>query len=114
MRLDYQALVFIGALSASIHWLIARSHAMQWLWSRATGRLDRLLRCPACSGFWIGLGLGTLGLRPLSHTWITVSILASGLLSVIATPVFEAVFLWGLERSATHDPSPGSPPDAAS
>ena len=100
MTLDLNALLLLGLLSASIHWIVARSKAMQWFWGAswlpAAGKA--LLECTACSGFWLGLGLGLAGIQPLSHGPLGVA--CSGLLGVVATPVVEGVLLWGLRMSA--------------
>ena len=99
-------LVFLGVLCAGVHWLIARSRIAEPLWSRARGVLAELLECAGCSGFWIGLGLGALGLRPLcivgGLAGDPIAAVISGILGVFVTPIFEAVLLWGLERSAIH------------
>jgi hypothetical protein len=97
VRLDY--LLVLGILSAATHWLIGRSDIAKPIWSRASGFFERLLACSACSGWWIGLALGLLGLRPVVFGWWTVDVIATGILAVWLTPVFQAVVLWGLDRS---------------
>lgn len=109
MTVDIAQLVVLGLLTASTHWLIARSEIARPLWSRTTGWLGALLRCPACSGWWIGLGLGAAGLHPVGSglfAW-----LMTGVLGTILTPIFESVLLWGLANSAIEDESP---PDVSS
>lgn len=104
MTFNWSTLAILGILTATIHWLIARAEISKAFWSAIwlPERIDQLLRCPACSGFWLGLGLGGLGIRPLTtgHWWIDVP--ASAILGVFATPLFEGLFLWGLERSKIH------------
>lgn len=100
MILRVDQLVLLGVFSASIHWIIARSTIGKPLWSRARGKLDELLRCPACSGFWISAGLTTAGVQAVDGLPWLVTPAAGGLLGVALTPVFEAVILWGLERAA--------------
>lgn len=94
--------ILLGLLTAAGHWLLARSEVMRWLWSRASGRLDALLRCPACSGFWLGLVGWACGLSPLEGllAWWPLQAVGAGLLAIFLTPVFEGVLLWGLDRSA--------------
>lgn len=100
MILHVDQLFLLGILSASIHWILARSTIAKPLWSRARGKLDELLRCPACSGVWIGAGLTAIGIQPLDGiSWWTRDV-AGGLFGAALTPVFEAVILWGLERTA--------------
>jgi hypothetical protein len=148
MILNLNALAILGLLSAVIHYVVARSKAMEWFWSlrwwpalrcqRCGGRFIKtrcdgrwrtahacpavgqqltieglplirdlirdfaagLLACSACSGFWIGLGLGLAGVRPLGHGLIGV--ICSGLLGVVSTPVVEGVLLWGLRATKIH------------
>lgn len=107
MILHVDQLFLLGIFSASIHWLTARSTIAKPLWSRARGKLDELLRCPACSGVWIGAGLTTIGIQAVDglSPWVTPA--AGGLLGAALTPVFEAVILWGLERTAIeHEEDP--------
>lgn len=101
MTIDLSKLFVLGLLSASIHWIIARSMIAKPLWSRTRGFFDELLRCPACSGWWLGSGLGIAGLHPLEfHDDRVASVMATAVLATILTPVFESVLLWGLQRSA--------------
>jgi hypothetical protein len=97
MKLD--ALLLLGLLSAAIHWIVARSKIMQWFWAspRLPVFVRELLECPACSGFWIGLGLGLAGVLPAGSGLLGV--LYSGLLGVLVTPVVEGVLLWGLSAT---------------
>lgn len=103
MTLDLHQLLLLGLLSTSMHWLVARSSIAQPLWSRARGLLGELLRCPACSGWWLGLVLGVVGVRPVvaHHRWTEVVL--AGLLAVVVTPVVEAVLVLGLQHSAVAD-----------
>ncbi len=109
MTLDLHQLFLLGMVSATLHWLVARSLIFKPLWSRAGGWLDSLLRCPACSGFWLGLGLGALRVRPVivhdvNWRWqLGMSIFVAGLCGLFLTPVFEAALLWGLDRAAVPD-----------
>jgi hypothetical protein len=91
-------LLVLGLLTASTHWLVARSEIARPLWSRARGWLAKLLACAGCSGWWLGLGYGALGLRPVSHGWR--GILVAGILGTILTPIFEALLIWGLDETA--------------
>lgn len=100
MTIDLSKLFVLGLLTASIHWIIARSWVAKPLWCRARGFFDELLRCPACSGWWLGIGFGIAGLRPVWFHDRVASVMATALLATILTPVFEAALLWGLRRSA--------------
>ena len=99
--LNLSALLLFGILTAAVHWTIARSSVFSWFWRRAKGPFDSLLRCAACSGFWIGLGLGSLGLDPLSTSWDPwLKIVTSGGLGLWLTPIFEGALLWGLRETS--------------
>jgi hypothetical protein len=102
LHLDH--LFLLGLLCASLHWLVARSAAAKPLWSRAVGKWDELLRCPACSGFWLANGLWTLGVRPLGDGFLSVFL--TGALGAVLTPIFEAAMLWGLAVSAVERAEP--------
>jgi hypothetical protein len=110
MIFDLNQLAALGLLSAAIHWIVARAKITKWFWSLnwwpAPGSITSglikeffagLLACAACSGFWIGLGLGLAGVQPLGHG--VIGVLSSGLLGVVATPVVEGLLLWGLQTT---------------
>ena len=102
-----QLLVMLGLLTAGMHWLIARSLVMRWFWGsvKPGGILDNLLRCPACSGFWLGLLCWGSGVRPLATIlpWAPLDAAATGVLGMAITPIFEGAILWGLSVSAVED-----------
>lgn len=104
MHLEVNALATLGLLAASIHWIIARAKITRGFWGASwlPTWLRNLLACPACSGFWIGLGLGIAGVRPVPYTAIVPAVVCSGLLGVIAVPVVEGVLLWGLSTTKIH------------
>lgn len=104
MTVDLSQLLVLGLLTASAHWLIARSEVARPFWSHARGWFGALLRCPACSGTWLGLGAVLAGLRPVGHG--VVAGFVTVMLATILTPVFESVLLWGLERSAIEEDEP--------
>jgi hypothetical protein len=109
MKPALDQLFLLGILSATIHWLVARSEIAAPLWSRARGIVDKLLRCPACSGFWLGGALTFVGVHPLVGVTDWRDVAAGTLCGVFLTPVFEAVLLWGLERTAIGEaPLPGA------
>lgn len=104
MTFNWSTFVILAILASALHWLIARASITEWFWS-ARWLPDfayDLLECPACSGFWIGLGLGAAGCRPLvTGCWWADTLLA-GIGAMWGVPVAEAVMLWGLERSRIH------------
>jgi hypothetical protein len=109
MQFNTDQLVLLGILTASLHWLIARASITKPFWDfrwwptrfpvvTVIGlALSMLLACASCSGFWIGLGFGIAGVRPIGEG--VLGVLASGCAGILLTPVFEGVLLWGLERT---------------
>lgn len=119
LELQLQLLAILGLLTAGLHWLIARSYIMRWFWGRLSpgGFLDQLVRCPACSGFWLGLLVWSTGVRPLvgifadgpilSHR--VIEALATSLVALVLTPIFEGAMLWGLMASAFNEEADSTP-----
>lgn len=58
-----------------------------------------LLACAACSGWWLCLFLGSIGLRPLDIGPWWLDMFGSGLAGTVTVPILEGVLLWGLERT---------------
>lgn len=92
-------LVELGIILSATHWLLARSRIFEPFWSRATGWVARLLACPACSGFWLGLACPPVN----GDGWDLRPRLVQGLLGIWLTPIFEAALLWGLALSAIEE-----------
>jgi len=116
MLLNLQLLVMLGLLTAGVHWFVARSHVMEWFWGSLPpgSATAALVDCAACSGYWLGLGVWAAGVRPLSASipWWPVEALATGVLGLALTPVFEGVILWGLAVTAMESQvSQDDPPD---
>ena len=99
--MNWSTFVTLSVSSAAFHWILARSTIMKWFWGASwlPRRIRELLECPACSGFWLGLYLGVVGIQPITtHSWL-VNVLFTGVLALFGTPVAEGILLWGLERS---------------
>lgn len=101
MSFDWSTLATLAILTGTLHWVIARAKITQWFWNAnwLPGIMHELLECPACSGFWLGLGLGVAGLRPLVTGLWPLDLAAAGVAGIIGTPVAQGVLLWGLERT---------------
>lgn len=95
--IDFSQLFLLGVLSSTLHWLIARAEITRPLWSRTTGFVDKLLRCPSCSGFWISGALTLAGIEPVAGPWWMCAPV-NAVLGTFLTPVFQAVHLWALKR----------------
>lgn len=95
-------IVFLGALGAAFHYLTYRAEITRWLWSRYPKPVDKLLGCSACSGFWVGAGIGALarwrgyGLLGLSpDDWLLLP--ACALVAVVATPPLAFMQVYALQ-----------------
>lgn len=99
--MNWSMFATLSVLAATIHWIVARALIMRWFWGARwlPHVVTDLLECPACFGFWIGIGLGLVGVQPIavSHTWANA--LLSGVLAVFGTPIAEGALIWGLEHS---------------
>lgn len=100
--IDFDRLIALGILSGTTHWLIARAEISRPIWSRARGWLGKLLACPACSGWWLGLGFGVAGIVPLDTPYRALDVLTTGVLAVFATPVAQAALVWALNVTAIN------------
>lgn len=103
MSLNFQHVIILAILSAVLHWIFTRAEITRPLWSKLPPFLDKLARCPACSGYWIGWALGLAGVSPVDGFSWPASAALTALFAVFLTPVTEAIMLWGLEHSAIED-----------
>jgi len=103
VTLNLSQLVLLGIATAAIHWLMSRAAITQPIWSRAPKALDALLRCPSCSGFWLGLGVSAAGVHPVEGVSRWLGLVGAAVLAMFLTPVFEAVMLWGLGMSTVEE-----------
>jgi hypothetical protein len=117
VTLNFHQLALLALLGTAIHWIVARSSIMKWFWDlrwwssncneygeRLPSGLLRqtfsdLLACTACLGWWLGLGLGVVGLRPLHLGPWWLDILGSGLAATVTVPILEGALLWGLQAT---------------
>jgi hypothetical protein len=104
MTFAWSTFATLAILASALHWLFARATITRGFWGAIwlPAQLDSLLKCPACSGFWIGLSLGAADFRPLvtGHWWVDVPV--AGICAMWGVPVAEGVMLWGLDRSKIH------------
>ncbi len=106
LRLNVEHFVLLGLLAAPLHWIVGRSEIGKPLWSRTRGWFAKLLACPACSGFWLGLGLHAVGVTPVQATHPVAEFLAAGVLATFLTPIAQAAMLLGLRASAVPTSEP--------
>lgn len=59
--MNWQTAVLLPVLSAAVYYLAVQADITKWLWSHYPESLEKFLWCPACSGFWYGVFLWTLG-----------------------------------------------------
>ncbi len=89
MTLNLSQLALLGIVTAAIHWLISRAAITQPIWSRVPKAIDALLRCPSCSGFWLGLAVHAAGVHPLEGVSRWLALAGTGVLAMFVTPVEE-------------------------
>ena len=99
-------LVVFGLFVTAAYYLFARAQITKFAWSRYRGFLDRLARCPACSGFWLGLLLshwaptvypGWYCGLPAEYDWRwALGIVLAGFLGMVLCAVFYGLMHWGL------------------
>lgn len=101
MTFSWSIFATLSILAAAIHWIVGRAEITRPIWDAIwfPVTLHRLLKCPACSGWWLGLGLGLVGVRPMVTGMWWIDTAAAGLCAVFGVPVAEAVMLWGLRGS---------------
>lgn len=101
-------LLLYPLLTAACYYLLAQATLTSFIWSRYPTRLDSFMSCPACTGFWYGLGCGLLGWwqdiaflgLPTNH-WLTVLLI--GLSSIVWTPLVSNLHT----RAMTWTPQDG-------
>lgn len=89
-------LVLFPLVTTALYYLFARAQITQRLWTRYPAWLDSMAKCPACSGFWLGLVVASVaalaelnfaGLSwdrvPLVGVWASVPVV--GLCSMVWT-----------------------------
>lgn len=96
-------LLTLGVAGAAAHFLLYRALVTRWLWSRYPHRLDAFVACSACTGFWVGLGIGfywrwsgtdALGL----HADLPALPVAAGAATMVVSPAVAWVQIAALER----------------
>jgi multisubunit Na+/H+ antiporter MnhG subunit len=102
------ALVTFTALCTAIYYLTCRAAITEPIWKRYPAFLDRLARCPACSGWWLG-ALVALYVSPIephitNHTTIERAILGA-LFGLVLTPLGTYLVIVALERTTIPDPT---------
>src|SRR5437660_11468689 len=79
------------------YYLAARAEITRPLWSRYGGALDRLARCPACSGFWLGMALATYVRPPFAgHGTLGEILFWGGVWGLVCCPVGTTVLITAL------------------
>lgn len=100
-------LVFVTLCTAT-YYLLARAEITRWFWQPLDGVfiIGPMLRCPACTGWWLGLALAHLW-HPLPHAcgfpaclWYE---LECGLLGMVGTAIGWGAMKWGLDMGAVSD-----------
>jgi len=85
-----QFLAFI-ALITTAYYLFARAEVTKFIWERYPSPIDRLAKCPACSGFWLGMIAGILVLAPYTSPNLCLRGLWGGIYGIFLLPISAAV-----------------------
>lgn len=103
-------LVAFALVCTACYYLLARAELTRWFW----GTLDRtwcgkLLRCPACTGFWLGLGLShvipTNGHVHAAWSWSCSATLARhAAYGMVLTAITWALMKLALDYGSAPDP----------
>lgn len=108
MEPDLTLLIF-GLYCTGVYYLLARARITRWLWSRldSVPAVGELLRCPACAGFWIGLGMSH-AYAPMDHwCWgyapCALFAVHCGVLGMVLTAVIFGLMRWGLNVAAVEE-----------
>ncbi len=88
------ALLRDALLTTAIYFLLARAEITRFLWSRYPKSWDKLVLCPACSGWWIGCVLAGMA-APASLK----EILLGGMQAMVITPIVFGAMRWGMSTS---------------
>ena len=98
-------IVLFPLLTTAVFYLLVQANLTAFLWNRYPAKLDLFMSCPACTGFWYGLGCGFLGrwldiaflgLDP--QHWLTPVLIGLG--SIVWTPLVSNLhtraMTWGM------------------
>lgn len=105
-------LVLLAIVGAAAHFLLYRALVTRWLWSRYPAWIDSFFSCSACTGFWLGLGVGIywhLHARPsftLPAGDPVVPIVAAAS-TMVLSPMVAWLQTWSLERLGYSVPENG-------
>ncbi len=95
-------MILYALLTTALYYLGCRARVTHFLWSRYPRWLDDLTICPACSGYWYGLGVGLLGawlelpFLGLEPRHLATPVLV-GFASIAWTPILAAAHVYAIE-----------------
>ena len=104
-----QALAFL-VLCTAAYYAFARADLTRPLWSRYPAFLDRMARCPACSGFWIGAALGLALPDDTTPAKRVLGALLGAAWGTVVTPLGTWALVSALAATTIPDEPPGPPP----
>jgi hypothetical protein len=115
--------IAFGVAATVLYYLFARAEITRFLWRRYRGVLDRLARCPACSGWWIGCALSFYIAVPWTPHALTLAaapgrlalliletILWGGVWGLFLTPIGTFLLIGALRDTTIHDEPTGDHP----
>lgn len=97
--------VIFALLCTACYYLLARAEITRWFWQPLdeVRFIGPLLRCPACTGFYLGAVLGwyvhpvSMSMRWFAPVEFTVQ---CALLGMVCTAIGWGCMKWGLDRGA--------------
>lgn len=103
-------LLELGIFLAALQYLLGEASIFDRPRNALPAILQQLLRCPACCGFWLGLGAGWLGVTPWLGRW---GIPLTGLAAIAIVPTVRGLMALGWAASQPphdHHDEPAPPP----
>jgi hypothetical protein len=102
-------LLLFALLCTGAYYLLARAEITRWLWQPLDGMrgIGPLLRCPACTGAWLGAGASFIVpvVGHTDHWWLacTASVVEHALLGMVCTAIGWGAMKWGLNVGAVSE-----------
>ena len=102
------SLILFALLCTAVYYLLARAEITRWFWQPLDGvrGIGALLRCPACSGFWLGIAAGHLApvVDHHDHWWLAclASSIEHALLGMVCTAIGWGAMKWALDMGAVQ------------
>ena len=105
------SLILFAILCTGVYYLLARAEITRWLWQPLDGMrvIGPLLRCPACTGFWLGLLIASWSpvdmTIPIQGHWLGCidAFARHGLYGMVCTALGWGAMKWALDQGAVSE-----------